>query len=106
MCLDSASLDYKSIWLTSTLRGLCGFDMKVEIAKQGSHSGLAGGILPDTWRIITLLLSRLEDPKTGKVIDDLHVDINNFFLEESKAVAEVAGNSLYDYQVLEGVKPI
>lgn len=49
ICLDSGCLDYNSIWLTSTLRGLCGFDMKVEIAKQGSHSGLAGGILPDTW---------------------------------------------------------
>ena len=56
ICLDSGCLDYESLWLTSTLRGVCMFNLTVEIATQGSHSGLAGGILPDTWRIITLLL--------------------------------------------------
>jgi len=49
ICLDSGCLDYDSLWLTSTLRGVCMFNLSVEIASQGTHSGLAGGILPDTW---------------------------------------------------------
>ena len=48
ICMDSGCLDYNSVWLTSTLRGVCNLDLKVEIASQGTHSGLAGGILPDT----------------------------------------------------------
>jgi acetylornithine deacetylase/succinyl-diaminopimelate desuccinylase-like protein len=79
ICLDSGCLDYDSLWLTSTLRGLCGFELNVEIANQGTHSGLAGGILPDTWRIINLLLRWLENPETGKVIDELHVPITDYF---------------------------
>ena len=69
--------------------------MKVEIANQGSHSGLAGGILPDTWRIINLLISRLEDPQTGEVVKDLHVEIPDYFLEEAKQIAEHQGELLY-----------
>lgn len=56
ICLDSGCLDYQSLWLTSTLRGMCIFKLTAEIATQGTHSGLAGGILPDTWRIINLLI--------------------------------------------------
>ena len=52
ICMDSGALDYNNVWLTTTLRGVCNFDMKVSIADQGCHSGLGGGIVPDTWRII------------------------------------------------------
>lgn len=83
------------------------FNLTVEIATQGSHSGLAGGILPDTWRIITLLLKRLEDTETGKVIDDLHVEIPQYFFEEAKQVAALSGDKLFsDYHLLDGVSPI
>lgn len=43
---------------------------------------------------------------TGKVIDDLHVDINDYFHEESKTVALVAGKGLIDLHLLENTKPI
>jgi acetylornithine deacetylase/succinyl-diaminopimelate desuccinylase-like protein len=62
ICCDSGCLNYDSIWLTSTLRGVLNFNLTVETATQGSHSGLGGGILPDTWRIITMLIARLENP--------------------------------------------
>jgi acetylornithine deacetylase/succinyl-diaminopimelate desuccinylase-like protein len=61
ICLDSGALDYNNIWLTSTLRGMVAFTIEVKVAQQGSHSGLAGGVIPDTWRILNLLLGRLEN---------------------------------------------
>lgn len=83
------------------------FNLEVEIASQGTHSGLAGGILPDTWRIINLLIRRLEDPETGKVIDDLHVPIPDYFFEEAKTVAALVGEKLYsDFHLHDGVNPI
>lgn len=89
------------------MRGLCSFKLTAEIATQGTHSGLAGGILPDTWRIINLLIRRLEDPETGKVIDDFHVPIPDYFFEEAKQVAELVGDKLYsDFHLHEGVTPI
>lgn len=106
ICMDSGCLNYDSIWLTSTLRGVLNFTLTVEIAKQGSHSGLAGGILPDTWRIINMLLSRLEDQETGKVIDDFHVEISPYFQEEAKTVAAIQGKGLYDLHLLDGVQVI
>ena len=88
ICMDSGCLDYDSIWLTSTLWGVVNFDLEVEIATQGTHSGLAGGILPDTWRIINNLIERVEDPLTGK-ISALELDIPPYFYEEAKIVAEL-----------------
>jgi len=105
-CCDSGCLDYNSIWLTSTLRGVLNFNLTVEIAAQGSHSGLGGGILPDTWRIINMLLARLEDPQTGKIIEDFHVENIPYFQEEAKTVAQIAGEELTTFHQLPGVKII
>ena len=71
ICLDSWNLDFNNVWFSSTLRGVCNFTMEVQIASQGTHSGLAGGILPDTIWIANLLLSRIEDPLTGELCKEL-----------------------------------
>jgi acetylornithine deacetylase/succinyl-diaminopimelate desuccinylase-like protein len=44
-------------------------DLKVECAASGYHSGEVGGIVPETFRIVRELLDRIDDPKTGKVVD-------------------------------------
>lgn len=69
--LDSRVMDLNNVWVTSTLRGVCNFILEVDVATQGTHSGLGGGIIPDTWRIANNLINRLQDAETGKVIDDL-----------------------------------
>lgn len=51
-CMDSGVLDYKSLWITSSLRGICMVDFKVEIGKAGYHSGEVGGIVPETFRVV------------------------------------------------------
>jgi acetylornithine deacetylase/succinyl-diaminopimelate desuccinylase-like protein len=70
-CMDSGALDYDQLWLTSSLRGICIVDCKIEAGKVGYHSGETGGILPETFRIARILLNRLDDPNTGKVCEEL-----------------------------------
>lgn len=107
ICMDSGALTYENVWLTSTLRGLLGFKMEVEVATQGTHSGLAGGIIPDTWRIANNLLARLENPETGEVIPEIGTEIPDRYREEAKFVGDLKKEGLYgDFNMLEGVKPI
>ena len=49
------------------LRGMVIADLKVEILREGVHSGDAGGVVPDTFRILRRLLDRIEDPDTGEL---------------------------------------
>ena len=95
VCLDSGCCDYQRLWVTTSIRGSNGiyiiyiyiyiaFVLKAQILNEGVHSGDGGGIVPDTFRIITNLLSRIEDPKTGEIIDELQVDIPQHRIEEIK----------------------
>ena len=70
-CMDSGAFDYKSLWLTSSLRGICILDITVSAAKGGFHSGLVGGIVPETFRVLRELLDRIDNVKTGMVCKEL-----------------------------------
>ena len=68
IALDSGCGNYEQLWCTTSLRGLAGGTLKVEVLTEGVHSGDAGGVVPDSFRIVRQLLSRLEDETTGKVL--------------------------------------
>lgn len=70
MCLDSCVPDYNHFSVTSSLRGYIEGILKVEVCKEATHSGGGGGILPDNFRIIRNLLSRIENVETGEVIQE------------------------------------
>ncbi len=67
VCLDSGCLTYDRLWLTSSLRGNLVATVSVQVLTEGVHSGSAGGIVPTSFRLLRLLLDRLEDPRTGEV---------------------------------------
>lgn len=67
VCLDSGCLSYDRLWLTSSLRGNLVATVSVQVLSEGVHSGSAGGIVPTSFRLLRLLLDRLEDPRTGEV---------------------------------------
>ncbi|HTX63349.1 MAG TPA: M20/M25/M40 family metallo-hydrolase [Acidimicrobiales bacterium] len=67
VCLDSGCLSYDRLWLTSSLRGNLVGTVSVQVLTEGVHSGSAGGIVPTSFRLLRLLLDRLEDPRTGEV---------------------------------------
>lgn len=104
ICLDSGGVDPNRIWLTSSLRGVLTFDINVKILKESVHSGDAGGIVPESFRICRILLNRLE--KDGKIIEDLHVKIPEVRIKEAKMLAEMFGPMTYlRYPFVEGAKP-
>ena len=51
ICLDSGCGNYDQLWLTTSLRGLAGGLLTVEVLEEGVHSGDASGVVPDSFRI-------------------------------------------------------
>ena len=90
LCLDSGCLDYERLWVTTSLRGLVGGLLRVDILDEGVHSGLASGVAPSSFRIVRQLLDRIEDPSTGRVLlPEFHVGIPEQRVQEAVAAAGV-----------------
>ena len=81
--MDSGAFDYNQLWLTSSLRGINIVELTVEFGKSGYHSGEVGGIIPETFRIVRELLNRIDDPTTGRVVEDFQVEIPQWAREEA-----------------------
>lgn len=94
VCLDSGSLDYEHMMITSTLRGVVGVNLRVQTASVGVHSGDGSGIIPDSTRVLRHLLDRVEDSKTGVVVDDFHVTIPPESYKDAYDIQEIAWNGL------------
>src|SRR5207248_10548534 len=60
ICLDSGCGNYDQLWLTTSLRGLTSGTLTVRVLEEGVHSGGASGVVPSSFRVLRLLLSRLE----------------------------------------------
>ncbi len=107
VCLDSGCGDYERMWSTTSLRGLVSGDLVVEILREGVHSGDAGGVVPDTFRIARSVLSRLEDQLTGEIVPKaFHAKIPPERVEGAKACAKILGKRGYArFPFVEGAKP-
>ena len=103
-CLDSGAAFTDRLWMTGSLRGILTFTLDVKIVNDPVHSGDAGGIIPDSFRICRILLDRLE--KDGKMIDDLYVKIPESRIKNAEELGKLMGKKVYDdYPWLPGVKP-
>jgi acetylornithine deacetylase/succinyl-diaminopimelate desuccinylase-like protein len=91
VCLDSGCATWDRLWMTTSLRGLVGLDVRVDILREGIHSG-ASGLVPSSFRILRTLLSRLEHEDTGEVaLPELHVTIPEERREQAVEAARVLG---------------
>ncbi|MGE3105141.1 MAG: M20 family metallopeptidase [Lysobacterales bacterium] len=108
VCLDSGAGNYDQLWLTTSLRGLAGGNLKVRVLQEGVHSGDASGIVPSSFRVLRHLLDRIEDSATGRIkVDLLHVDIPSERIAQARASAELLGSHVYDkFPWPEGVTPM
>ena len=96
VCLDSGCGNYDQLWLTTSLRGLSGGTLTVQVLEEGVHSGDASGVVPDSFRILRELLSRLEDPATGEIrLRELHAPIPAQRLEQARHAAQVLGADVH-----------
>jgi acetylornithine deacetylase/succinyl-diaminopimelate desuccinylase-like protein len=88
ICMDSGCKDYSSLWLTTSLRGVCMLECEVECLKESVHSGTGSGIAPDSFSVMRQLLDRLDDSKTSKVLAPLSVEIPKYRIEDAEKLAE------------------
>jgi acetylornithine deacetylase/succinyl-diaminopimelate desuccinylase-like protein len=94
--LDSGCGNYDQLWCTTSLRGLAGGTLKVEVLTEGIHSG-ATGIVPDSFRIVRRLLNRIEDETTGRVlVPEYHVPIPPARVAEARTAAAILGSSVHE----------
>jgi acetylornithine deacetylase/succinyl-diaminopimelate desuccinylase-like protein len=94
--LDSGCGDYERLWITTSLRGLVGGVLSVDVLREGVHSGNASGIVPSSFRILRLLLDRIDDSRTGKLRDPVfHAAVPPDRLQEIQTAAAVLGDRVW-----------
>ncbi|MEM7432479.1 MAG: M20 family metallopeptidase [Pseudomonadota bacterium] len=97
VCLDAECGNYDQLWCTTSLRGNLTANLRVDVLTEGVHSGGAGGIVPNSFRILRQLLGRVEDEQTGQLKPDaLFVDIPEQRTEQAKKAAETLGETVYE----------
>ncbi|CAI2368590.1 unnamed protein product [Moneuplotes crassus] len=106
ICMANTAFDFDSLWLTSTMRGILAFNLKVSVTEIACHSGVCGGAIPESFRIANSLIDRVEDSST-KRIPLFEVEIPESYVEEAKHVSSLEGeDSFKDFNFLDGVTPI
>ena len=94
--LDSGCGDYERLWMTTSLRGMVGGVLRVDVLREGVHSGNASGIVPSSFRILRTLLDRVDDSRTGKLRDPVYqVPIPADRIEEAHTVGAVLGDRIW-----------
>lgn len=108
LCLDSGCGNYDQLWGTTSLRGMVTGELSIDVLEEGVHSGDAGGVVPETFRILRQLLSRLEDDATGEILPQrLHATIPADRTAQAKHSAEVLGDQLAArFPFVEGAGPL
>jgi acetylornithine deacetylase/succinyl-diaminopimelate desuccinylase-like protein len=107
ICLDSGCGNYEQLWMTTSLRGLVGGTLHIEVLKQGVHSGSGSGVVPSCARILRQLLNRIENIDSGDVVvNDLHVEIPPQRIQQAEQAANVLGKSVFaDLPFVADVQP-
>jgi acetylornithine deacetylase/succinyl-diaminopimelate desuccinylase-like protein len=107
VCLDSGCGDYERLWLTTSLRGLVGGTLRVDVLEEGVHSGDASGVVPSSFRISRRLLARIEDVETGRVIGDaFNAKIPEARSAQARVAAQALGDEVYKkFPFVAGMRP-
>ncbi len=108
ICLDSGCGNYDQLWLTTSLRGLAGGNLRVDVLTEGVHSGDASGIVPSSFRVLRQLLSRLEDEVTGRIKPDaFYVEIPAERMEQARSAAETLDREVHSkFPWVDGMRPV
>ncbi|HEX3699795.1 MAG TPA: M20 family metallopeptidase [Phenylobacterium sp.] len=108
ICLDSGCGNYDQLWLTTSLRGLAGGRLTVEVLSEGVHSGDASGVVPDSFRLARALLSRIEDEATGEVrLPELTAQVPADRVAQAKVAAKALGEEVWrKFPFAGGTRPL
>ncbi|MCP5150512.1 MAG: M20 family metallopeptidase [Ectothiorhodospiraceae bacterium] len=108
VCLDSGCGNYDQLWCTTSLRGMAGGTLSVEVLSEGVHSGAASGVVPSSFRIVRALLDRIEDAQTGAIREpSFHAPIPEQRRRQAATAAQVLGSAIYEmFPMLPGMRPV
>jgi acetylornithine deacetylase/succinyl-diaminopimelate desuccinylase-like protein len=96
VCLDAECGNYEQLWCTTSLRGNLTGTLRAAVLTEGVHSGGASGIVPSSFRVLRLLLDRLEDPATGGCrVPELHAEVPPARLAQAERAADVLGEQVH-----------
>jgi len=99
--LDSGTLDYESLWVTSSMRGIVNVDVEVDVLSGGVHSGVAGGLVPEPHRVMRQLLDRIEDTQTGMIkLPEVSSPVPAHYNEFAKKMVADLGDKIWDQMPL------
>jgi acetylornithine deacetylase/succinyl-diaminopimelate desuccinylase-like protein len=107
VCLDSGCGDYDRLWLTTSLRGMVGGTLRVDVLDEGVHSGDASGVVASSFRIMRQLLARLEDINTGVIKGAaFNAEIPDERVKQAKVAAQALGDQVYaKFPFVAGMQP-
>lgn len=107
VCLDSGCGDYDRLWLTTSLRGMVGGTLRVDVLEEGVHSGDASGVVPSSFRVLRQLLARVEDIETGAIKGAaFNAEIPAERQRQAKVAAQALGDQVYaKFPWVDGMKP-
>jgi acetylornithine deacetylase/succinyl-diaminopimelate desuccinylase-like protein len=108
VCLDSGCGNYEQLWCTTSLRGMCGGNLVVNVLEEGVHSGDASGVVPSSFRVLRQLISRIEDETSGRIrVEGLHAEIPEERLAQARNAAQVLGDEVWTkFPFLPGMTPM
>ncbi|HSN72438.1 MAG TPA: M20 family metallopeptidase, partial [Steroidobacteraceae bacterium] len=95
VCLDAECGNYDQLWCTTSLRGNLNGTLRVEVLREGVHSGAASGICASSFRIARQLIARVEDANTGDLlVDELHAAVPGERQTQARAAAAALGDAV------------
>jgi acetylornithine deacetylase/succinyl-diaminopimelate desuccinylase-like protein len=95
VCLDAECGNYDQLWCTTSLRGNLIGTLRVDVLREGVHSGTASGVVPSSFRLLRELLARVEDVHSGAILlDELNTPIPADRRAQAQAAADVLGETV------------
>jgi acetylornithine deacetylase/succinyl-diaminopimelate desuccinylase-like protein len=108
VCLDAECGNYDQLWCTTTLRGNLVGNLSIDVLTEGVHSGAASGIVPSSFRILRMLLSRVEEERSGKLIPPIfHASVPAQRRQQAEAAAKTLGDTIHaKFPWTPGTRPV
>ncbi len=108
VCLDAECGNYDQLWCTTSLRGNLIGTLRVDVLREGVHSGTASGVVPSSFRVLREVLARVEDANSGAIlVEELNTAIPPDRQAQAKAAAGVLGATVSDkFPMMPGMRPV
>ncbi|HEX9208618.1 MAG TPA: M20 family metallopeptidase [Steroidobacteraceae bacterium] len=108
VCLDAECGNYDQLWCTTSLRGNLIGTLRVDVLREGVHSGTASGVVASSFRILRDVLTRVEDVHSGAIlVDELNTPIPADRRAQAEAAAQVLGTTVSSkFPFVPGMHPV